>query len=172
LVGVAVAVGPWSYARADRSARSVAAAAAAAPGDRPAVWTLRLSEAQVMARFVPEVRARRDLRGRAVALWRTHFAREADAIRQRFVEEEDWRPAFADAANLIDDFLEASLLPRAGEFPAGDGDVWVESVDPASGHRVRARKHARRRPTIIAPADGAADKRRPAKVKGRKPVRR
>jgi hypothetical protein len=187
LVGVAVAMGPWSFARADRPGRSVAGAPAAtasatsatsATSDRPAVSTLRLSESQVMARFIPEVRNRRDLRDRALGLWRIHFAREADAIRQRFAEEEDWRPAFADAANLVDDFLEASLLPRAGEFPAGDGDVWVESVDPSSGHRVRARKPPRRRPTLIAPADrkeGAVEKRRPAKpdaVKGRRPARR
>ena len=70
------------------------------------------------------------------------------------------------------------MLPRAGEFPAGDGGVWVESVNPASGHRVRARKPPRRQPTIIAPAGrqrDSYDKRRPAKpaaVKGRKPARR
>jgi hypothetical protein len=178
LVGVAVAVGPWSVASAARPAsRSVAAAPAAAITDRPALATLRLSEPQVIARFIPEVRTRRDLRDRAIALWRTRFASQAEIIRQRFVQEEDWRPAFADAANLIDDFLEASLLPRAGEFPAGDGGVWVESVDPASGHRLRARRPARRRPTVIAPAEDVSESKgravKPATVKGRrKPVRR
>ena len=110
-----------------------------AASDRPPAHTLRLSERQVLARFIPEVRTRPDLRDRAVTLWRTHFAAEADAIRLRFVQEADWRPAFADAAALVDDFLEASLLPRAGEFPAGEGGVWVESINPRSGQRVRAR---------------------------------
>ncbi len=178
LVGVAVAVGPWSTVWAGRPAsRSVAAASSAAPSDRPALRTLRLSEPQVMARFVPAVRTRRELRDRALTLWRTRFAAQADVIRLRFVQEEDWRPAFADAALLIDDFLEASLLPRAGEFPAGDGGVWVESVDPANGHRLRARKAARRRPTLIAPDDldlseGKGRPAKPATVKGRKAIRR
>ena len=110
----------------------------------------------MLARFIPEVRVRADLRDRAVTLWRTHFQAEADAIRQRFLQEEDWRPAFADAAALVDDYLEASLLPRAGEFPAGEGGVWVESIDPSSGHRVRAQQPPRRRPTILAPQDSDA----------------
>jgi hypothetical protein len=139
----------------------------------------------VLARFIPEVRSRPDLRDRAVVLWRTHFQSEADAIRLRFVQEEDWRPAFADAAALIDDYLEASLLPRSGEFPAGAGEVWVESIDPRSGQRVRAKQPQRRRPTVIAPKHiapkdgeeaGTIDKRgnTPKRIQGRapKPVRR
>ncbi len=154
LVGVAVFVGPLQAARAQGQA-VVAAAHAASGGDRPPAYTLRLTERQVLARFIPEVRTRADLRDRAVVLWRSHFAAEADAIRLRFTQEDDWRPAFADAAALVDDFLEASMLPRAGEFPAGEGGVWVESIDPRSGHRVRARQQPRRRPVLLAPKDGA-----------------
>jgi hypothetical protein len=176
-VGVAAMMAPLSVARAQGPA---AAANAAAPSDRPPAHTLRLSERQVLARFIPEVRSRPDLRERAVVLWRTHFQSEADAIRLRFVQEEDWRPAFADAAALIDDYLEASLLPRSGEFPAGAGEVWVESIDPRSGHRVRAKQPQRRRPTVIAPKDheeaGTIDKRgnTTKRIQGRapKPVRR
>jgi hypothetical protein len=159
---------------------AVAAVTSVVTADRPPVYTLRLAERQVLARFIPEVRARRDLRERAVALWRAHFVAEANAIRARFLQEEDWRPAFADAAALIDDFLEASLLPRAGEFPAGEGRVWIESID-SSGQRVRARHRARPRAPILAPEvekahrDGVF-KRRPASkampVRGRQPVRR
>jgi hypothetical protein len=178
LVSVAALVGPWPVASAQ--GQTTASAIASAASDRPPVHTLRLSERQVLARFIPAVRARPDLRERAVALWRTHFSAEADAIRLRFVQEEDWRPAFADAAALVDDYLEASLLPRAGEFPAGEGGVWVESIDPRNGQRVRAKQPPRRRPTILAPADrdeaGPADKRTTTKrrIQGRsaKPVRR
>ena len=91
LVGVAVAVGPWSVSWAGRPVRSVAAASIAVPNDRPALHTLRLAEPQVMARFIPEVRTRRDLRERALMLWRTRFAPQAEVIRQRFVQEDDWR---------------------------------------------------------------------------------
>ena len=157
LVGVAAVVGPLPVARAQGQAAAVSANAAA-PSDRPPAHTLRLSERQVLARFIPEVRTRSDLRDRAVTLWRTHFAAEADAIRLRFVQEEDWRPAFADAAALVDDYLEASLLPRTGEFPAGAGEVWIESMDPRSGHRVRAKQTPRRRPTLLAPKDGKDSK--------------
>ena len=153
LIGVVALLGPFRAGEA----HAQAANPAATTRDRPPAYTLRLSERQVLARFIPEVRGRADLRDRAVALWRMHFAAEADAIRLRFAQEEDWRPAFADAAALIDDFLEASLLPRTGEFPAGEGEVWVESIDPASGHRVRARRPPRRRPSILAPKDAADD---------------
>ena len=182
-----VAVAPVS-ARVPRASAAAgmttAAAAAAVSGctDRPPVYTLRLTERQVMARFIPEVRARRDLLDRARTLWRTHFVAEADAIRLRFLQEDDWRPAFADAAALIDDFLEASLLPRTGEFPAGEGKVWVESIDPRSGQRVRARQKARVRPPHLAPKFGekvdrdSQDKRRPltkpTSIKPRKSARR
>jgi hypothetical protein len=176
LVGVAAVVGPLPVARAQ--GQSAAVSANGGPStDRPPAYTLRLSERQVLARFIPEVRRRPDLRERAVTLWRTHFAGEADAIRLRFVEEEDWRPAFADAAALVDDYLEASMLPRTGEFPAGVGEVWIESIDPRSGHRVRAKQPPRRRPTFLAPKDvkdGGAVKRAIKPVQGRtaKPVRR
>jgi hypothetical protein len=175
LVGVAVVLGPLQTTSVE--ARPGAPSAAAAASDRPPAYTLRLSEKQVMARFIPEVRARPDLRDRALNLWRARFAVQASAIRQRFQQEQDWRPAFADAAALVDDFLEASLLPRAGEFPAGEGEVWVESIDPASGQRVRARQPQRRRPTLIAPQEGGDGDKRPGDKSGRvrgssKPVRR
>jgi hypothetical protein len=172
LVGVAAVVGPLHPARVQ--ARPAVPASLSAASDRPAAYTLRLSEKQVMARFIPEVRARPDLRDRALNLWRERFAAQASQIRQRFLREPDWRPAFADAAALVDDFLEASLLPRAGEFPAGEGEVWVESIDPSSGQRIRARQPQRRRPTIIAPKDGVDgnDKRPTDKSERIKPVQR
>jgi hypothetical protein len=174
LVGVTAAAGSLQSARAEAPA-----------SDRPPVHTLRLSEKQVLARFIPVVRARTDLRERAVALWRAHFEAEADAIRLRFLQEPDWRPAFADAAALVDDYLEASLLPRTGEFPAGEEEVWVESIDPRSGQRVRARQPKPRRPLLLAPAKSAERKQaeadaddkprgvtKPAPTRGRTPVRR
>jgi hypothetical protein len=151
-----VAAGPLQATQVE-ARPSAPAASAPAASDRPPAHTLRLSEQQVMARFIPQVRARPDLRDRALNLWRVRFAPQANQIRQRFQRDVDWRPAFADAAALVDDFLEASLLPRAGEFPAGEGEVWVESIDPSSGQRLRAKQPQRRRPTIIAPKDGVED---------------
>jgi hypothetical protein len=132
-------------------------ALAEAAETRPQRSALRLGEADVLARFTPEVRGSRPLRDRALALWRTHFAAQAAELERRFEAEEDWRPALADAAALVDDFLEASLLPRQGEFradgPQGQaGKVWVEGLDPRTGQRVRTLRDAARRPPILAPA--------------------
>jgi hypothetical protein len=118
---------------------------------RPRVAVLHLAESDVLAGFTPEVRTQANLRDRALALWRTHFAAQAATIRQRFAHEDDWRPALADAAALVDDFLEASLLPRAQQWDAGAGKVWVEKLDPATGQRTRQLQAAPARRVFIAP---------------------
>jgi hypothetical protein len=126
---------------------------------RPQVSSLRLSERDVLLRFTREVQADPTLRQRAMALWNSHFAAQADELVGRFKTDEDWRPVLADAAALIDEFLEASLLPRAGETraegPDGQGGkVWVETLDPRTGQRVRQLRDAARRPRLLAPTGG------------------
>jgi hypothetical protein len=130
---------------------------------RPQASALRLSETDVLARFTPEVRTTRPLRERALALWRTHFAHQVFELEGRFTTEEDWRPVLADAAALIDEFLEASLLPRQGEWRAEGqegqaGKVWVETLDPRTGQRVRTLRDPAPRVRLLAPVDGAGAK--------------
>ena len=132
---------------------------------RPQVGALRLSESDVLARFTPEVRSTRTLRDRALALWRTHFAAQAGELEGRFTTEEDWRPVLADAAALIDEFLEDSLLPRQGEWraegQAGEaGKVWVETLDPRTGQRVRQLRDPSPRRRLLAPV-GVGDDAKP-----------
>ena len=117
---------------------------------RPAPAALRLAENELLARFTPEVRRTPVLRERALSLWRLHFQPSADELLSRLEHDEDWRPVLADAAALIDEFLEASLLPRMGEWPvegAEEDKVWVEKVDRRTGLRVRVQK------TVVRPAD-------------------
>jgi hypothetical protein len=126
---------------------------------RPQVSSLRLSERDILLRFTREVQADPILRQRAMVLWETHFAAQADELRGRFKTDEDWRPVLADAAELVDEFLEASLLPRAGEMRAEGmdgqaGKVWVETLDPRTGQRVRQLRDAARRPRLLAPTGG------------------
>jgi hypothetical protein len=127
---------------------------AAADAGRPRASALRLSDEAVLARFTPEVRKDARLTGRALALWRTHFEAQAAELERQFARSEDWRPVLARAAVLIEEFLEASELPRAGHEPAGNGEVWVERLDPSTGRRVRELRPAPARPVIFAP--GAA----------------
>jgi hypothetical protein len=129
------------------------AGAAQAQEIRPPSRVLRLSERDVLLRFTPEVQKDANLRLRAVSLWRMHFATQARAIERRFAVADDWRPALADAAELVDEFLEASLLPRQGEWQAGEDQVWVESLDPRTGQRVRTRRAAKPTRAIFAPTD-------------------
>ena len=126
---------------------------------RPQVSSLRLSEKDILLRFTREVQADPALRQRAMVLWDTHFAAQADELVGRFKTDEDWRPVLADAAQLVDEFLEASLLPRAGEMRAEgmdgqSGKVWVETLDPRTGQRVRQLRDAARRPRLLAPTGG------------------
>jgi hypothetical protein len=134
---------------------TVAGAPARADGppadDRPPASALRLGESDVLAGFTSEVRTQPKLRERALTLWRTHFAAPAAVLQQRFTHEDDWRPALADAAALIDDFLEASLLPRAQQWRAGHGQIWVEKLDPTTGQRTRTLQQAPARPLLLAP---------------------
>lgn len=123
---------------------------------RPQVSALRLGEPAVLARFTAEVRTNRTLQERALALWRTHFSAQAAELERRFVSEDDWRPVLADAAELVDEFLEASLLPRHGEWRADGpegaaGKVWVEELDRRTGQRVRTLRDARPRARLFAP---------------------
>jgi hypothetical protein len=139
---------------------------------RPQVSALRLSERDVLLRFTREVQADPALRQRAMALWDTHFAAQADDLVRRFKVDEDWRPVLADAAALIDEFLEASLLPREGETRAEGqdgqaGKVWVETFDPRTGQRVRQLRDAARRPRILAPTGG--DEAKPGQPKQPQP---
>jgi hypothetical protein len=132
---------------------------------RPQVGALRLAESDVLARFTPEVRSSRTLRDRALALWRTHFAAQAGELEGRFTTEEDWRPVLADAAALIDEFLEDSLLPRQGEWraegQAGEaGKVWIETLDPRTGQRVRQLRDPSPRRRLLAPV-GVGDDAKP-----------
>jgi hypothetical protein len=127
-------------------------------GQRPAPAALRLGQDDLLARFTPEVRANRKLRERALALWQAHFAANAAEIIRRFSVDEDWRPALAEAATLIDEFLEASLLPRGGAVPAAgsagnqdDGRVWIETLDPRTEQRTRQLRPAPARPVLFAP---------------------
>ena len=126
---------------------------AVAPLDRPAATALRLSERAVLGRFTAEVRKNPRLRDRALALWRTHFEAEAAELERRFSTVSDWRPVLAQAAALIDEFLEASLLPREGILKEEDGQGWVEFLDPATGQRARKKVPLRPRPRILAPAN-------------------
>ena len=126
---------------------------------RPQVSALRLSERDILLRFTREVQSDPTLRQRAMALWQTHFAAQADELVGRFKTDEDWRPVLADSAALVDEFLEASLLPRAGEMRAEGADgqggkVWVETLDPRTGQRVRQLRDAARRPRLLAPTGG------------------
>lgn len=125
----------------------------AAGEPRPQPSVLRLAEADVLAGFTVEVRTRPDLRERALLLWRSHFAAQADTLSQRFVHEPDWRPVLADAAKLVDDYLETSLLPRARQWAAGPDHVWVEKLDPATGQRTRALKPVPHKRVILAPQE-------------------
>ena len=129
------------------------AASAQERESRPGVAVLHLGEADVLAGFTPEVRTQPALRDRALALWRSHFAAQADEISRHFAADEDWRPALADAAALLEDFLEASLLPRARAFAADPGHVWVEKLDPATGQRIRTLQPVAPRPLLLAPQD-------------------
>jgi hypothetical protein len=124
---------------------------------RPGVSALRMSETDLLKGFTQEVRGSRDLRTRAIALWRHHFAAQAAALQDRFLREADWRPALADAAALVDEFYEASLLPRAREWAAGEGEVWVEKLDPTTGQRTRVLLKRERR-VFIAPGDAKEQK--------------
>lgn len=142
-------------------------AGAAEPGPRPAVSALRLSEADLLARFTQEVRSQRQLRDRALAFWRTHFAAQAGELSARFTREEDWRPILAEAAALIDDFLDASLLPRAGAWPVTDASVdddgprqiFIETLDAKTGQRIRVLRPAPLRPVLFAPEPAEEKKR-------------
>jgi hypothetical protein len=141
---------------------------------RPQAGALRLSEPDVLARFTPEVRSSRTLRDRALALWRTHFAAQAGELEGRFTTEEDWRPVLADAAALIDEFLEDSLLPRQGEWraegQAGEaGKVWVETLDPRTGQRVRQLRDPSPRRRLLAPV-GVGDDAKPDQKDARSPT--
>lgn len=152
-----IAIGVLVVALGSTLARAAAAddeGGGAGGEPRPQVSALRLSEADVLARFTPEVQGRRELRDRALALWRAHFAGDADAVRRRFLVEADWRPALADAGALIEEFLETSLLPRAGAWPADEaGAVWIEILDSATGQRTRRLAPAPQRPHVFAPVD-------------------
>jgi hypothetical protein len=126
---------------------------------RPQVSSLRLSERDILSRFTREVQASPTLRQRAMSLWETHFAAQADELVRRLETDDDWRPVLADAAALVDEFLEASLLPRAGETRAEGtdgqgGKVRVETLDPRTGQRVRQLRDAARRPRLLAPTGG------------------
>jgi hypothetical protein len=134
---------------------------------RPAVSALRMSETDLLKGFTQEVRGSRDLRARAIALWRHHFAAQAATLQDRFVREADWRPALADAAALVDEFYEASLLPRAREWPAGEGEVWVEKLDPATGQRTRVLMKRDRR-VLLAP--GGAKEQQKGETKPERPA--
>jgi hypothetical protein len=136
---------------------------------RPQVSALRLSERDVLLRFTRQVQADPELRRRAMALWDTHFAAQADELKRRFTTQEDWRPVLADAAALIDEFLEASLLPREGETRADGqaGKVWVETLDPRTGQRVRQLRDAAKRPRLLAPTGG--DEAKPGQPKQPQP---
>jgi hypothetical protein len=144
---LALLVGSSAAAQPQEPGNSPAAEA------RPPVRALRLSEADVLAGFTPEVRRQPKVRDRALALWRMHFAAQAEAVRARFTSEADWRPALADAAALLDEFLEASLLPRARQWHAGPGQVWVEKLDPTTGQRTRILQVSPERPLLLAPQD-------------------
>jgi len=135
---------------------------------RPALTALRLGEADLLARFTPEVRDSRKLRERALALWQAHFSTSAAELKRRFVNDDDWRPVLAAAAALIDDYLETSLLPRAGAVPAREGqqgnqgsNVWIETIDPKTEQRIRVLRPAPARPVLIAP-ERPDDKKTPA----------
>lgn len=133
-----------------------AATPAFAEEPRPQAAALRLGENDVLARFTSEVRRTPLLRERALALWRTHFQSLARQLIDRLYKEEDWRPVLADAGELVDEYLEASLLPRAGRWPvAGEENekVWVEKLDPQTGQRMRVMKRLRRSDTLFAPKD-------------------
>jgi hypothetical protein len=121
-----------------------AARAETADVDRPSARELRFSEADLMARLVAEVSGDKVLRGRALALWRTHFEAQAAELQRRFATEADWRDAFGEAAILVDEFLEASDLPRAGRWRAGEDQEWVERLDPQTGRRTRHLQPVRR----------------------------
>jgi hypothetical protein len=126
--------------------------------DRPDVRVLRLSDADLLGRFTPEVRSSARLGEQALALWRAHFEAQAREIEQRFLSEPDWRPALADAAALIDEFLEASELPREGFERASPGQVWVERLDPKTGRRIRELRPAPPVKTIFAPQNRGKEK--------------
>ena len=137
--------------RAD-PARAPESEAAGEP--RPAPSALRLGDQELLARFTPEVRRTPVLRERALALWRLHFQSSADELLARLEREDDWRPVLADAATLVEEFLEASLLPRMGQWPvegAEEDKVWVEKLDRRTGLRVRVQKAAPRSADLFAP---------------------
>jgi hypothetical protein len=136
---------------------------------RPSAAVLHLSEADVLAGFTPEVRTKVQLRDRALALWRSHFAAQADEVRQRFARDPDWRPALADAAALVDDFLETSLLPRARLWQADAGHVWVEKLDPATGQRTQVLEAAPARPVLFAPHEPEPNQPQQPNANGTKP---
>ena len=150
--------GAWSAEARQRTQES-----ALVGSDRPEPRELRLEEGDVLQRFTADVRADKTLRERALALWRTHFAAQADELRARFLRESDWRPAFAEAAELVDEFLEASLLPRQGSWSAGEGTVWIETLDRTSGQRKRELQRKAERPfPLLAPQGDKAGGKSPA----------
>lgn len=166
--GLLAAVGPTPAQAAENGSPPPAASPAE---DRPEAAALRLSEDAVLARFTTAVQVQPALRDRALALWRTHFAAQAATLTGRFATEEDWRPVLAAAAALVEEFLEESLLPRAGEWRANEtGKVWVETLDPATGLRTRKLTNAAQRPTVIAPHD--RESARPGQGDGEKPALR
>jgi hypothetical protein len=148
----------WAVTLAMAVLTGAGARDAVAGDPRPHPRVLRLDEAGLLARFTDEVERDTTLRTRALVLWRAHFAAQAAAIERRFERDDDWRPALADAAALVDDFLEASLLPRRGEWSAGGGKVWVETLDPATGQRARTLRAARPSRAIFAPGGEGKDK--------------
>jgi hypothetical protein len=148
----------WAVVLAMAVLTGAGARDAVAGEPRPHPRVLRLDEADVLARFTDEVERDANLRTRALVLWRAHFATKVAAIERRFERDDDWRPALADAAVLVDDFLEASLLPRRGEWSAGGGKVWVETLDPATGQRARTLRPARPDRAIFAPGGEEKDK--------------
>lgn len=139
-------------------------AAQANQGDpRPDPGVLRFDDQALLARFTTEVRDSPVLSGRALSLWRTLFAAKAEVIAVRFLTEEDWRPAFADAAYLVDDFLELTQLPRAGYWRKDRQHVWIEVLHPETGKRARVLQKVPYRPVFLAPTRGNEQGKKPSK---------
>jgi hypothetical protein len=129
-------------------------AAARLPEPRPALSALRFDQAELLRRFTPEVRSNAKLRARALDLWRDQFAARAATLGARFTSEPDWRPVLAEAAALVDDYLEASQLPResvAEPAPSDPGTQVIETLDPKTERMTRIRRPVGRRPVLFAP---------------------
>jgi hypothetical protein len=154
-----VVEGPSSSAPADLalSPPALSPGPEDASDPRPDPRVLRFDDPGLIAQFVPEVAASGPLRRRALTIWREHYAARAREIHARFLRDEDWRPAFADASALLDEYLEATDLPRAGQWRGDGTKIWVETLDPQSGRRVRRLRGKPFKP-LFAPAEAREGK--------------